>query len=370
MPATLALLLTACSWVPPVDTALEPEPLTTLAGDLAIVQVPAAAGPGFVLLFDANNPPPPNGFGRPADLAAVSSEAWTEVDGVASAPWQLVGVPDGTWLLTALVDEDRDFNPFYDFTAGATCGDRTGAYLADLDTGEPQTLSVSGPRFIDGLTLLAGAPLATERPAFELSSGGGVARPASMAEYQANLADYLFTLSAVGVDHPLLQLTGPGEAEACTTSFHVSLLDADGDGASDPHADPDLAAFGLHDLWPKAYLVLGAYADGTAPAEGEAWISEAVVVDGPLLQAGYQPGDTAVIDDLPLLFLPGALHVSPDGSQEEVQLQDVPAGAWGILLVYAGGQAWMTPNDLADPDVAASLGVEPLPGQASVFLLQ
>jgi hypothetical protein len=366
----LPLLFAACAWTPPVDTALEPEPSTLLEGTVVITQQPAAAGPGLVLLFDAANPPPPNGFGRPADVAAFTSSAWTDVDGLPTAPWQLVGVPDGTWLLTTLIDEDRDFNPFYDFTLGSTCGDRTGAYLADLGTGTPQPLTTTGPRVIDDLTLMAGAPIATERPVFELSAGGQITRPTSMEEYVAHVTDFLFTLSAVGVDHPMLQIAGPTSGDACANRFQVSLLDADGDGEPDPHENPEFAAYGLHDVWPKAYLLFGSGLDGSALQEGEAYVSEAVLYDAPFYQGGYDPGETFRVDNLPMLFLPGAVHVLPDGTQELVYLQDMPAGYWAILLEYPGGQTWVTPNQLADEDIATSFGVAALPGQGALFVVQ
>ncbi len=370
MSPALMLFLAGCGYVPPVDTALSPAETVALAGDMLIVQQPAAtAGPGHVLLYDAADPPPPAGFGRPLDLATISTSAWSQASGVLSAPWQLTGVSDGTWLVTGLVDEDQDFNPFYDFTAGATCGDRTGAFVADATSTSPQPLTVLAPSYIDGISLLMGAPIATERPAFELGEVQSVIRPASMEAYVADLSSYLFTLEAVGIDHPLLTIDGPGSDASCTSSFQVHLQDLDADGVVDPHSDPTYAAYGLHDLWPKVYLVLAAYADGSLPDEDEAWVSEAVVYDAQFLMHGYEAGDVVETATLPLLFLPGAAHLLPDGSMETVMTADMPLGYWAILATYENGQTWLTPNDMSDADVATSLATDVLPGQGSMLSL-
>lgn len=71
-----------------------------------------------------------------------------------------------------------------------------------------------------------------------------------------------------------------------------------------------------------------------------------------------------------MLFLPGAVHVLPDGTQEMVRLTDLPTGYWAILLEYPSGQTWVTPNDLADEDISAAFGVAPMAGQASMFVVQ
>ncbi len=364
------LLLSACGYVPPVDTALSPPDSVALSGDMLIVQQPdGAAGPGHVLLFEADNPPPPSGFGSPVDFATVSSSAWSEAEGVVSAPWQLIGVADGAWLLTGLVDEDEDFNPFYDFTAGATCGDRTGAFVMDAASSAPQPITVQSPSSVEGLSVLVGAPLTTERPAFEIGEVDTLLRPASMDAYVAGLASYVFTLEAVGIDHPLITIDGPGSSSDCSSTFRVDLQDADGDGLVDPHPDETYAAYGLHDLWPKVYLVLAAHADGTPLEEGEAYVSEAVVYDAQFLAHGYTAGDVVETATLPLLFLPGALHQLPDGSSETVFTADMPLGAWAIMVVYENGQAWITPNDMADVDVATALGTDVLEGQGSMLFL-
>ena len=54
-------LMLACAWTPPVDTGADPV-LTTIAGTVTVSGADEL-GPVFVLLYDANDPPPPSGSG-------------------------------------------------------------------------------------------------------------------------------------------------------------------------------------------------------------------------------------------------------------------------------------------------------------------
>ncbi len=356
--ALLLCTLAGCAYVPPLDSGLAPEPTAALSGVAITLDGTAPTGNGHILLYDAADPPPPGGFGAPADLATFSGSAWSSVAGTASAPWSLTGVPEGTWLITALSDEDGDFNPLYDFTAGATCGDRSGAYISDSASMSVQPLAVTPPQSIDGIPVVLGAPIETERPAFSLLDGGQVTQPASLHEYVAS--PHLITLQSMGIHHELLELADPDAAD-CPARFHVTLLDADGDGALDPHSDETFAAFGLYDIWPKVYLFYYQDTDGSSLPEGEAWVSEAAVYPLSFLHAGYGPGDSFLADTLPLLFVPGALHIGADGSEEVVYAPDLPSGYWGIAVFQQNGQTWITPNDLA---------LENYEGQTSLIALE
>ena len=159
----------------------------------------------------------------------------------------------------------------------------------------------------------------------------------------------MFTLGSTGISHPLLTLDSPDDpASECPVSFTVYLVDSDGDGESDPHSDDTFASFGLHDVWPKIYLLYYTQEDGTALPEGESWASEAVVYDAAFLAAGYTPGSVFQTDSLPVLYMPGAKHTLPDGTEELVYAPDLPTGYWGIAVFSHTGQTWVTPNQLAD----------------------
>ena len=87
------------------------------------------------------------------------------------------------------------------------------------------------------------------------------------------------------------------------------------------------------------------------------------------MKYGSQAGEVVVTPSLPLLFLPGAAHLLPDGTMETVVTAELPLGYWAILVTYANGQTWLTPNDLADEDIAAALGTEALPEQGAMVVL-
>jgi len=360
-------LLLACTWTPPVDTGRVPEPTAALSGTLVSADGTVPQGPTLVFLYDAADPPPPAGFGRPADFSAVPATAWAALGGLASAPWSLTGVPSGSWLLTALVDEDQDFSPFYDFTAGATCGDRTGAYLGSTSSTSPAVIPIDAPDIATDVPVLVGSPLTTERPAFTVEGGGvDLVQPASLETYTGTV----FNLASVGVENPLLSIAGP-TAETCPSVFEVSLVDADGDGVPDPDPDPSLAAMGALSMWPRVYLFFVADAEGNLPAEGESWVSQAVIYApafGVGEEGGLGAGQTIQTATLPLLWVPAALHVT-DGTQETEYAPGLPTGLWGVAVFTATGQTWVVPNQLSDAAAAMELGTTPDSGQGALVVV-
>ena len=140
----LALTMLGCGWEAPVIG--DGEAATNVITGNVVVNAPEVSGPALVLLYDAFDPPPPEGTGRPINLASVAEDAFSGGDGVLSAPFALTGVPAGTWLVTALLDQDQDFHPLIDATAGSTCGDMLGAYLSDITTGTLGSVTVDGCR--------------------------------------------------------------------------------------------------------------------------------------------------------------------------------------------------------------------------------
>lgn len=323
----MALLsLLACGVDIPEDTAWAPTDGNVLEGEVVLAGTDAE-GPVAVLLAAADDPLPPSGTGNAVDFGMVPQAAFTDsTAGLQAAPWAITGVPDGDWLLNALMDADGDFNPLLTATRGATCGDWAGAYVADLETGEAATLHVEGGERMDDVTLLVGAPMTFERPAFQLVD--------TYVDQTSALAT--FNLTATAIHSELTDLAGPydGGADTCQTGFLFYAVDADGDGAPDPNPDPDLAAAGFYDVWPHVYLQ-----DEADPT----WATQAMVYPTPLLDGTATPGVPALLTSLTLVFLPVAQH-----GDETVSAPDLPAGEWSVTVVNVTGQTWTVPNETAD----------------------
>jgi hypothetical protein len=346
------LTLYACGWQVPADPDA-PAVLNVLSGDV-VVSGTSDVATTYVLLYDALDPPPPAGTGSPVSFAAVSASTFTgDGAGIQAAPYFVTRVPDGAWLLAALMDVDGDFDPLRPYAnGGATCGDWVGAHVSDLATGEAAPVTVSGGVLLDDVTVVVGVPMTTERPAFTLGTSG---------VSQTSPDPQLFTLDATGIHSTILDLADPG-TDPCGAAFVFYAPDADGDGQPDPNPDPDLAAEGLLDLWPRVYLQY------LSPAAGESWSAQAVVYPAPLLDGEATVGVPALVTSLEVVWVPAALHTLADGTQEVVTAPDLPAGAWSVTVVESTGQTWTLPNEVAaypasdpafDPSTqGATLGVE------------
>lgn len=241
-------------------------------------------------------------------------------------------VPDGTFLLTALMDMDGDFQPLLSSNAGATCGDWVGAHVASVETGEIAPITVSGGVLRDEITIPIGIEMTTERPAFTL---GTASVSQSSAETQ------FISLASTAIHSAVVDLTGPFDGtDPCGTMFLFYAPDANGDGAPDPHPNPALAAAGLYDVWPKVYLQ---YLGEVEP--GESWAAEAVVYPAPLL-GGAPVGVPTPVTSIDAIYIPAAIHTTDDG-EETVTAPDLPGGAWAITVVQYTGQTWTVPNEVA-----------------------
>lgn len=359
----------ACSWSPPVDPNA-PEVLNSLSGTVVYSgeESPQAV---IVLLFDALDPPPPAGTGRPVAFSTIPAEDFTgDGAGIQSAPWSLSRVPDGDWLVSALMDMDGDFHPLLSSNAGATCGDQAGAHLASVTSSELGVVSVEGGELKDDVAILIASTYPTERPAFQfgvnavdqLAAAAGLADPTN--------GDELFVISSTGIASEVLSLTGPFDGtDLCDTAFWVHFVDDDGDGVPDPHPEEAYAALGIPHSWPRIYLQY-LELDEQSAAAGEAYVAEAIV--NPLLidlYGGPVPvGVPTPLTELEVAFVPAAQHLLPDGSAELVQAPDLPVGSWSVTVVAQTGQTWTLPNELA---AFGSLDETFLPAsQAQVLVVQ
>lgn len=341
--------LAACAWQAPLDPDADPVQ-NSLAGTV-VYGGGAPPAPVVVVAYDAADPPPPTGTGRPVTFATVPPEAFdTTPDGLLSAAWDLAPLPDGEWLISALMDVDGDFQPLLTATAGATCGDLAGGYLADLETGALATVTVSGGQLVEGITLVLGLEYPYERPAWRFQTNTidqwaaltALVNPADDAE--------IFVIESTAIQSSLLDITGPYDGtDPCDTALMVRWVDEDGDGLADPHWIEQYASAGLRKAWPRVYaLFLGS--EEVPLAEGELYAVEAV--PDPWLRdengGAIITGEVTPLTELRVAFPPAAQHFLPDGSVEILQAPDLPTGAWAVTVVQESGQTWTLPNELPD----------------------
>lgn len=378
----LALTLAGCAWEAPVVD--DGEAATNVITGTVVVNASAVSGPALVLLYDAADPPPPNGTGRPINLASVPVEDFSGGSGVLSAPFALTGVPDGTWLVTALVDQDADFHPLIDATAGSTCGDMLGAYLSDITTGALGAVTVSGGQLVEGVTVAVGTTMPLERPAFVFADG----------QIDRTGADSSFTLSSTdvaasdGAGWDVLTLTGPMDVESayageaydpCDVAFAIYIPDDDGAGDGEPHPNESYASSNFIEAWPRVYLQYLGDGDVTL-AEGESYTTEAIWAkqldaleaiatygltwQQALGAGGLSFNSVAPVLDLELYLPPVALHTTADGTAVPVQGANMPKGSWAVTVVSFTGQTWTLPNSLAAFQSTSATWNEKLQGAA------
>lgn len=377
----LLALITACDGTPPLDPDAAAQP-----GSIAGTVVLAAGGTPattFVTVYRADDPGPPTGTGRPVTFATVPADTYGS-GALPSAPFTVTGLPPGDYLVAALVDRDGDFSPFGSGLAGATCGDGVGAHVADLASQAPAPVTVVAGRQARETTVVVGAPLDSERPAFTVD--GAVA----LGAFAQGLLP-TFAVEAVGVDATyaadlVLALEGPCTADddgctgpacpcqpaACETALPLWLVDADGDGRVDPHPDPELGALGVLDVWPRVVLTAPDDAGGLWVALGQPLALElagAYAQGADATALGLALGVPTAARRLSVSVLPAARHDRADGTSTLVDLgtgvpDDLPRGAWAVTLVAPTGQTWTVPNEIGldglppgAPDQAAALVV-------------
>lgn len=355
--AALLLALAGCDYIAPLDTGAEPV-ANSIHGSVTFAGPTRPDAPVFVALYAADDPPPPLGTGRPITFTTVASADFTgERAGIQSAPFSLTELADGHYLVSALMDVDGDFHPLVSSNTGSSCGDWLGGHVTDLVSGTPGVVSVAGGARVDDVGVFVVAENLLERPAFKFVDN---------VVSRTDSADWQFSIEATGIQSSLVQLDGPyeGAAEdvlgACETTFMVDIVDEDGDGSTDPHwlvADWEEPPTGAYAIWPRLYIQY--QPDPAAPlAEGEAYLAEVFVFPDFLFG-----GEIALAVPTPRNMLIGqfagqVLHRLPDGTEEFVTGEDVPAGDWSLTVVAETGQTWTVPNATAG---APSLSEEFVP---------
>ncbi|MFT4621790.1 MAG: hypothetical protein ACI8PZ_000442 [Myxococcota bacterium] len=403
----LPLLLAACAWDAPDNTNAQSAPPldNVLSG---VIAWPGGDDPehSFVTVYDANNPGPPAGLGRPLTFATIPSSTFTtDTSGLKSATWAVGNLPDGEFLVNGLMDRDGDFSPLTGVLAGATCGDWVGTHVADLTSTNPGVITAEGGVEVDNLPVVLGAELSTERPVFQFVTDDDGNMPAVERaigkQSGANLllaTQMRYRITPTGVDSNLtddiaVDLGPPCQPDpsancgvdaacscdlatfsACDTALWMWTVDADDDGDLDLYPGETQSEAGFRDVWPRIYIeYIGepvevdgevVYESGLEP--GERWVSENFPLGFELTlnpdPTPYGPLDVPFpVNELSVLWSPVFRHYWEGGMagadangpfdyvdlrQDDVAVEDVPAGRYSVTVVSFTGQTWTLPNDL------------------------
>lgn len=392
--AMLSLAVMSCDYQAPLD----PDAVGASARVMGTVVLsgPEAPATTAVLIYPADNPPPPIGTGRPITFGLVGAEEFAVgAGGSYEAPFDLslAGVADGAVLVTALVDVDGDFYPlppFSDVTAGATCGDYSGAHVSDLQTGALAPVEIAADTTVDGVTVFVARESTLERPAFVMQGGSPVLVKSEVLTGATLTFRMASTEIAVGRPEndelvPFLEVSGPFDGtDACDTSFWVTVMDADGDGQPDPHPVLGPAAM---DVWPRVLLqYLGTLGDDgelipTDPAVDGSWAAEAALFPDAVWFGQVPLNQPTPLTEVEYAWVPGAVHTLPDGSVETIAadpadpttvppvLDAIPSGVWSVTLINVAGQTWTLPNDLPRlPALPTATNYEPQSQRGALIL--
>ncbi|GMT97448.1 hypothetical protein KH5H1_15670 [Corallococcus caeni] len=361
-----------------------------------------ARGNAIVFLYDAANPPPPAGSGRPVAFTVVTAaelfgaSLGDNSTGPFTAPFSLSLVEPGRYLLRGFIDADTcrnvpqpchvsDFNPWYGVTSEPNAGD-VGGGAVDPATGATRILEVTTdadgwPQPLTGVSVsfADSATVPFDRPAFQTAD----AREFTPATTPTKLLTLTPQTLTGAVDQ-----RAPG---AGSGGFWVQLVDANKDGVPD-----DANGDGVPDFWPRVIvrkLAEGVRGyvdendlnrDGMVDAEGVDYARANGGLDGKpdvvVLAAGLVPDPLlAVLLDgegkprpqpvfVPqLLVAVRALALDARDPAAPAPLAAVPPGRYSVTLLQSTGQTWRLPNEL-DPALAEAVG---LPGvQSQAFVLE
>ena len=299
----LSLMTVAgCAYTAPENFNSQTDALNTISGTILAqgVEEPSNA---MVLVYDASNPGPPLGTGRPLTFTTVPASAFTDNGaGIKSAPYAVPYLADSDpavrdagaydfehsgYHVTVLIDLDVNASPFAAGLQGATFGDYTGAHLADIDTNLRGAVTVSGGELKNDITIIVTDHITTQRPAFTPTAPPVIDVPLAQLSGEDPTLTQSYRLKNVGIhteygDNQPLDLFGPcdliptmdeatcGASAAChcdpatldpsDTAFWVEFVDADGDGLHDLYPDnadgtPSLQALnGISDTWPRIFI--------------------------------------------------------------------------------------------------------------------
>lgn len=274
----------------------------SIAGELRVEA--DAEGDAYVIAFDARNPPPPQGTGRPVGLASVPRAAFSRGGGTPSAPFVLGALNPGTYILVGLLDTDSSFSPLVSLLQSASA--------SDITTRTPAVVTVIDGDQTTGVSLALDQAYPYDRPAFEMDEG---------------MISRLVPTRIELRTHPIAALG----MTADSVRFPVTLANTDVNGDN------------LPDLLPQVLLtkiVEGTGDDRTAPNDPDTVIIPGIIDPLPFLGALGSGAPLVPTQTLQVILPP--LAVRPDGTR----IVPIPSGKYRINVVTTFGQVWSVPNDL------------------------
>jgi hypothetical protein len=311
-----------------------PLPSGSISGTLRVET--EAEADGYVFAFREDDPPPPQGTGRPVAFASVSRAELASRGGAREASFTLRGVPAGRYILGGLYDLDGNFSPLADLFSQASAGDLVG--------GARDPIAVAEGQAAEGASIVLGTALPFERPAFAIS-GGTVKIPRGPAPRAIEIESH----AIAALDH-----------DPDRVRFPVMLANRDEDGDNFP------------DLLPR--VLLSKIDDRIDPRRaGEDLppiVIPAVIDPMPFLVELSRGQPFATADRLRLILPPVAFQVGAGGALSTVF--PVPSGRYRVNVLSPFGQTWSVPNDLdlalgrvgtdrEDPTQAAFVEIENTP---------
>src|SRR5467141_3681576 len=281
-------------------------------------------------LDDRHNPPPPLGAARPVRIRIIPESAVIADAQGFTAPYRIDGLPQGSYVVQALADVDRNFSLLSPLET-PTSGDLVGA-LGDTGS-SPAVFAGLGNATRMDIALRTRVP--ADPAAFEID-------PATRAQMPADQATPVrFDLRS----KPLAVARGRTEAP----HFAVQLIRDRGGVPVD--ADHD----GLADVWPRVFLVRLDPSDPTGLTQygspdlrsTRRQVIPAAVDPTPFLPALQpHPGGNAppvLTDRLTVVVRPALFDASNPGAPPD-RLPSLQPGPYKIVLVSQAGQVWEIPN--------------------------
>lgn len=267
-----------------------------------------ARGEAYVIVFNAADPPPPVGTGRPLALASIPRANFTETGGTIAASFTVRGLPDGNYLVRGLLDADNNFSPLSDLVAQPSSGDLGGG-------SSPAVVSVSSGGTTDGVLIELTTTIAFDRPAFEFDS----------VSIPKNAFPKTITLRMRDEGVP------PISEDPVVVPVVLGTVDEDGDN--------------FLDLLPRVLLTKMLDGDSrTAPDESPTIVIPGIVDPLPFITALAAGAPAVPARELQLILPPVALRLGPNGSRERIS--PPPVGRYRVNLLSATGQTWSVPSAL------------------------
>lgn len=385
VPLLVLAALACCERPPVVATADKQQQTVASRVSGQVVAQGRSRGNAIVFLFDATNPPPPAGTGKPISFTIVSEQALygPALQGASAgpfaAPFTFSLVQPGSYILEGFLDHDEcvvgggsgcrvpDFNAFYKVTDEPNQGDVLGG-AADPATLRPYVFTVAADsngnlNAITDVSVGFSDAIGTEpsdRPAFTVAP--------AMPRFPTDGGLLTMQLTATPIQAGVVD-------ERRNGAFLVRYVDDNNDGQVD-------TVNGVPQLWPKivvrktddndpTHLTDETVSNGTPAAvvlaAGIYPTSSIFAALGPPSAPNRNPDGSFVVAPFPQLTV-AVQHLALDASKgPPAPLPNVPSGDYALYALSFTGQTWRVPNELEAP-VAAATGFTPVDTQS--FVLQ